>query len=102
MTVSAAVFVATAAGLFAIGVYGLLQRRHVLRKLLALNIMSSAVFLLLITLGGGADTAPDPIPQAMVLTGIVIAVSATAFALALLLKLHAVSGSSDLDTPDAD
>lgn len=102
MSVSAAVWVITAAGLFAVGVYGLLQRRHVLRKLLALNIMSSAVFLLLITLGGGAGTLPDPIPQAMVLTGIVIAVSATAFALALLLKLHAVSGSSELDTTDAD
>ncbi|MDZ7826956.1 MAG: cation:proton antiporter subunit C [Gammaproteobacteria bacterium] len=83
--------------LFAIGVYGLLQRRHLLRKVLAINLMGIAIFLLLITLGGGTEGAPDPVPQAMVLTGIVIAVSATAFALALLRRLHAATGASELD-----
>ena len=97
MTLSAALYLATAATLFAIGVYGLLQRRHLLRKVLAVNLMGVAVFLLLITLGGGTEGPPDPVPQAMVLTGIVIAVSATAFALALLRRLHAATGESELD-----
>jgi multicomponent Na+:H+ antiporter subunit C len=54
------------------------------RKILALNILGSGVFMLLTALArrsGGAE--PDPVPHAMVLTGIVVAVSATAFALAL-------------------
>ncbi len=100
MSTTAAIYLATAATLFGIGVYGVLQLRHVLRKLLAVNVMGAAIFLLLITLGGGAAGPPDPVPQAMVLTGIVIAVSATAFALALLLRLHEATGLSDLDASD--
>ena len=44
---------------------------------------------------------PDPVPQAMVLTGIVVAVAATALALALTRKLHALTGRLDLPE-DAD
>ena len=44
------------------------------------------------------DFLPDPVPQAMVLTGIVVAVAATALALALVRKLHALSGR--LELPD--
>jgi multicomponent Na+:H+ antiporter subunit C len=40
----------------------------------------------------------DPVPQAMVLTGIVVAVAATALALALVRKLHALTGQ--LELPD--
>ena len=55
-----------------------------LRKVLALNVMGSGVFLLLIAAAyRGPDAAPDPVPHALVLTGIVVAVSATALALAL-------------------
>ena len=43
-----------------------------------------AGFLLLITLGGRATGTPDAVSQATVLTGIVVAVSATGFPLALL------------------
>jgi multicomponent Na+:H+ antiporter subunit C len=48
--------------------------------------------------------APDPVPHAMVLTGIVVAVSATAFALSLVRRLHARTGRVTLDDesePDA-
>jgi multicomponent Na+:H+ antiporter subunit C len=38
----------------------------------------------------------DPVPQAMVITGIVVAFSATALAVALLLRLFAVSGAASL------
>lgn len=96
----AELYTLTAAGLFGIGVYGLLVTHQVLRKLLALNLMGAAIFLLLITLGGGGEQAPDPIPQAMVLTGIVIAVSATAFGLALLVRLYRKTESVDLESAD--
>lgn len=98
---TAVIYLLTAAAVFGIGLYGLLQSRQILRQLLTLNLMGGGIFLLLITLGGGADAAPDPVPQAMVLTGIVIAVSATAFALALLMRWHELSDSVELDATDA-
>jgi multicomponent Na+:H+ antiporter subunit C len=89
-------YLVVAAAVFGIGVYGLLLSQHILHKLLALNLMGSGVFLLLVALGSGVE-APDPVPQAMVLTGIVVAVSATAFALALLLRLFEETGSTSVD-----
>jgi multicomponent Na+:H+ antiporter subunit C len=96
-----AVFVVAAAAVFGIGAYGLLIAAHILRKLLALNLMGSAVFLLLVSLGRGEE-GPDPVPQALVLTGIVVAVSATAFALALLVRMYRETGSASLESPESD
>ena len=88
-------FMLVAAGLFGIGLYGLLSRTHWLRRILALNVMSNAVFLLLIALGRRGDSAAtDPVPQAMVLTGIVIAISTTAFALMLARRLYRETGKT--------
>jgi multicomponent Na+:H+ antiporter subunit C len=97
----AALYLVAAAAVFGIGAYGLLIARHVLRKLLALNMMSSAIFLLLVTLGRDAASV-DPVPQALVLTGIVVAVSATAFASILLVRLFAETGSASLDEAGSD
>jgi multicomponent Na+:H+ antiporter subunit C len=84
------------AALFALGMYALLVRAHLLRKILAFNVMGSGTFLALIGLAQRAGV-PDPVPQAMVLTGIVVAVSATAFALILMRRLYAVSAITTLD-----
>jgi multicomponent Na+:H+ antiporter subunit C len=55
-----------------------------LRKLIALNVTGAGVFHVLVAVAyRGFDAVPDPVPQALVLTGIVVAVSATALALAL-------------------
>lgn len=97
MNASDFVHVLAAAALFGFGVYGVLIAGHVMRKLLALNLMGSGVFLLLVAIGRRGDGALDPVPQAMVLTGIVVAVSATAFALSLLLALYRKTGSAELD-----
>lgn len=97
MTGSQLAYLAAAAALAGIGLYGVLVAGHLLRKLLALNVTGMAVFLLLITLGGRATGTPDGLSQAMVLTGIVVAVSATGFALALLLALHRATGETTLD-----
>ena len=48
--------------------------------------------------GAAAGMGGDPVPQAMVITGIVVAFSATALAVALLLRLYHVSGSATLST----
>lgn len=85
------------AGLFTLGLYALIVHAHLLRKILALNVMGSGVFLLLVALARRSGAAlPDVVPQAMVITGIVVAVSATALALTLMLRLAAASGRAEL------
>jgi multicomponent Na+:H+ antiporter subunit C len=88
-------------GLLCLGLYALIANSHLLRKIMAFNIMGSGVFLILVALAKrlGGDT-PDPVPHAMVITGIVVAVSATALALVLMLKLLATSGRTDLQDTD--
>jgi len=54
----------------------------VLRRILAFNIMGSGAFLVLVGLAQRHGVV-DPVPHAMVLTGIVVAVASTALALAL-------------------
>ncbi len=87
----------TGIGLFLLGVYALVMHAHLLRKILALNIMGSGVFLVLVALAKRTgDAAPDPVPHAMVITGIVVSVSATALALALMLKISGKTGQAVL------
>ena len=70
--------------LFVIGLRGALLRRSLLGRVLAINVCGAGLFLVLIAIAyRGPGTAPDALPHALVLTGIVVAVSATALALAL-------------------
>jgi multicomponent Na+:H+ antiporter subunit C len=71
--------------LFVMGLCALLLRRRDLQRILGLNVMGTGVFMVLVTSAVGDGRGVDPVPHAMVLTGIVVAVSATAFALALCL-----------------
>ena len=75
-----------AAALFFLGLHGLFAGRHLLRKILALNVMSAAVFLLLVVLAERADPV-DSVPHAMVLTGIVLSVGMTGVAVTLAVHL---------------
>lgn len=89
--------------LFCISLHALVTDPELVRKIVALNIMSSGVFLLLVaTAWRGRGIAPDPVPHAMVLTGIVVAVSATALALALARRVHSLTGRASLpeDSPE--
>ena len=84
-------------GLFCIGFFALIVHAHLLRKILAVNVMGSGVFLVLAALAKRTGSAvPDPVPHAMVITGIVVAVSATAFALMLMLRVVAETGQTEL------
>lgn len=76
-------FVVAASALVGIGFYGFVSRSHPIRRLLAINLVGNGVFLALIRIAYAMDGGPDPVPHAMVLTGIVIAVTATAFGLAV-------------------
>lgn len=92
---SAACYVVAGAALLSLGMAGLFFCRDVLRKVLAMNLAGSGVFLMLVAPAGSEPGRPaDPVPHALVLTGIVVAVSATAVALSLFRQLseheHAV------------
>jgi len=70
--------------LFIVGMSGLFICDHMLRKILAANLAGSGLFLVLVALARRPVDAPsDPVPHALVLTGILVAVSTTALALAL-------------------
>ncbi len=70
--------------LFGLGLRGVFLPVAFLRRVLAINISGAGVFLVLIAVAyRDAPLAPDPVPHALVLTGIVVAFSATALALAL-------------------
>jgi multicomponent Na+:H+ antiporter subunit C len=71
-----------------IGLGNALLGSSLLKRVLAINVMGAGVFMLLIAVAyRGPDLNPDPVPHALVLTGIVVAVSATALALALARRL---------------
>lgn len=86
-----------ALALFSIGLHGLIVCRHLVRKIIAINFAGSGVFLLLVAFAQRVPGTVDPVPQAMVLTGIVVAFAATAFALALVLRIHRATGRAVLD-----
>lgn len=95
----ATLFGVSAALLIGLGLYGLIVSPNPLRKILAFNVVGSGVFLLLGSIarrGAGAAMGGDPVPQALLITGIVVAFSATALAVAVLLRLAAVTGSATL------
>ena len=97
--------------LFSIGLVTLLLHKNLIKKIIGLNIMDTAIFLFLTArgyiTGRGAPIIADgivipggyvnPLPSALVLTGIVVAVSVTAFALALSVKLYEHYGTLDMD-----
>lgn len=91
------VYAIAGALLFCLGAYALIVQPHLLRKVLAANVMASGTFLSLVGLAQRAADRPDPLPHALVLTGIVVAVSATALALALLRRYFDASGRTALD-----
>jgi len=98
--------------LIMLGLYGLLTQRNVIKIIASLNIMEIGLNIFIISIGfvtGGVapiftsqnDTNAvlfvDPIPQALVLTAIVIGVGTTALGLALAKKIHNQYGTFDLD-----
>ncbi len=98
---AATLFGLCAAVLVGLGLYGLIVNPHPLRKILAFNVVGTGVFLLLGAIarrGAGAGFGGDPVPQALLITGIVVAFSATALAVALLLRLYDASGSVTLSS----
>lgn len=72
-----------------VALWGLFVREHIIRRIIAANLMGAGVFLVLVALARrSASSVPDPVPHALVLTGIVVSVSATGLALVLAKRLQ--------------
>ena len=95
--------------LFLVGLYGVVTKRNLIKIVIGLAIMEYSVNLFLILIGyvrGG--TAPilsdevtkrvfvDPLPQAMVLTAIVIGLATTALLLAIAIRIYKKYGTFDI------
>ncbi|TCI00234.1 hypothetical protein EJV46_06210 [Roseococcus sp. SYP-B2431] len=96
----AATYGPTAAALIGIGLYGVLTHAEPLRRILAFNLLGGGVFLVFGVVarrGAGAGFDGDPVPQAIIITGIVVAFAATTLAVALLLRLARLRGDSGND-----
>lgn len=97
--------------LFGIGFTTLLLHRNMIKKIIGLNIMDTAVYLFLaakgyinsrvapIVVDGVQDTEAyiNPVPSGLVLTGIVVSVSVTALMLALTIRLYRRYHTLDID-----
>lgn len=97
--------------LFGIGFMNLLLQNNLIKKIIGLNIMDTAIYLFLTAKGfieGGAVPIYDenitealsyinPVPTGLVITGIVVSVSITAFALALVQILYRHYGTVEMD-----
>jgi multicomponent Na+:H+ antiporter subunit C len=99
------------AGLIVIGFYGMLGKRNLVKKLIGLNILQAAVVLLFtsfaVKTGGtvpiiphhpgahGAEIYMSPLPHVLMLTAIVVMVSTTGVAFALLIRIYRDYGTLD-------
>ena len=97
--------------LFGIGFANLLFQKNLIKKIIGLNIMDTAIYLLLATQGYiegrmapiivNGNTDPNlyinPVPSGLVLTGIVVSVSVTALMLALTIRLYKRYHTLNLD-----
>jgi multicomponent Na+:H+ antiporter subunit C len=96
---SATLYGLCGAVLVGLGLFGLIVHPQLLRKILAFNLIGSGVFLLFGVVarkGAAAGFGGDPVPQALVITGLVVAFAATALAIALLLRLFEQTGQVTL------
>ena len=102
----------TAIALIIIGLYAVLLKKHLVKIVIGLSIMDAGIHLLFVAVGyisGG--TAPifspgnenagakmvDPVPQALVLTAIVIGFAVTALALSLVIRLYKHHHTANID-----
>ena len=85
--------------LLLIGLYCMISKRNLIKKIMGLNIFSTSVLLFLIAMGYREGGAPpieaegvthyvNPLPHALVLTGIVVALDLTSFALILIINIY--------------
>ena len=97
-----------AAALFVIGLYTVMTRPNLIKKVIGLNVLQTAVFLLYIQMGyveggtapivvPGATTYSNPLPHVLILTAIVVSVATASLALALIVRIREAYGTIEED-----
>jgi multicomponent Na+:H+ antiporter subunit C len=96
--------------LLVVGVYGMIMKRNLLKKVIGMNIFQAAIFLLFVQgaqktgasipvlspeLGSASESYMNPLPHVMVLTAIVVGVAITGVAISLLLVTYRRFGTLD-------
>lgn len=92
--------------LFFVGIYGLISRRNIVKTVISIGIMEVATILLFLTINYRADSVPpigidipgniaDPLPQALMITAIVIGVATTAVSLTMFISLYHKYGTTN-------
>ena len=96
--------------LFTIGLYGVLVKRNLIKMIIGLTIMEYAIFLFFAVIGYVKDGTPpiiikgleegvtfvDPLPQALVLTAIVIGLATTALGVSIAVRIYERYGTFDV------
>nr|WP_267625127.1 cation:proton antiporter subunit C [Halobium salinum] len=94
--------------LLPVGAYMMIENRNLVKKVIGMNVFQTGIFLFFITAayregaspplvgdGGAGVTYVSPLPHVLILTAIVVGVSLTAVALALIVRIYAQYGTLD-------
>ncbi len=96
--------------IMAVGVYGLIVSDNLIKKIMCLNVVESSIILIFLRAGyvrgmlapiigsGDQTNFVNPIPQALMLTAIVISVCFNALAIIMIVKLYEKKGSVEVST----
>ena len=87
-----------------IGLYAVIARGNLIKKLVGLNVFQASVFVLYISFGKlaggtapilvkGVDSYSNPLPHVLILTAIVVGVATTALGLAIVVRIKDTYGS---------
>ncbi|MFW5998493.1 MAG: sodium:proton antiporter [Halanaerobiaceae bacterium] len=97
--------------LFLLGLYTVLTDKNLIKMVIGLNIMEAGVFFWVIAISNKGGMMPiynteilqetvfmnDPVPQALILTGIVIGASTSAYLLTLIIEIHKLTDTIEID-----
>lgn len=96
--------------LFLVGLFGVLTKRNLIKMIISVSIIDYALFLLLALIGYRSEAMPpielkgveyvkfvDPLPQAIVLTAIVIGLATTALLVGIAVRIYQKYGTFDIE-----
>ena len=97
-----------AVALFVIGLYTVVRHSNLIKRIIGINIMGTGIFLFFVAIGNVTGGQPpiidganpdavyiNPLPSALILTGIVVVVSITVYSLSLVIRIYETFGTID-------
>jgi multicomponent Na+:H+ antiporter subunit C len=93
--------------LFIIGLHTVVTHKNLIKKVMGINIMATGIFLFFVAIGNVTGGVPpiivegsnpifiNPMPSVLILTGIVVSVSITVYALSLVIRIYQTYGTID-------